>query len=73
VFALALGGCAMNLENIRKLGRDQQGLSTVEYTVLLVLIVAVSVGIWNKFGDALSDKLDDATTHVDENIDVTFK
>ena len=47
----------MKLANIRKLARDQKGLSTVEYTVLLVLIVACSVGLWQSFGEDLVTKL----------------
>jgi len=47
----------MNIENIRKLGRDERGLSTVEYTILLVLIVACSVGLWKGLGTDLTTKL----------------
>ncbi len=56
----------MKLENIRKLTRDQRGLSTVEYTVLLVLIVAVSVGLWNKFGHIVEGKLTAASAKFDK-------
>jgi hypothetical protein len=45
---------------LRELGRDVRGLSTVEYTILLVLIVAGTVKLWNEFGDDLSGKLKDA-------------
>jgi len=55
--ALAPGGSVMKIENIRKLGRDERGLSTVEYTILLVLIVACSVGLWKKLGEDVTDKL----------------
>ncbi len=47
----------MKFENMRKLARDQKGLSTVEYTVLLVLIVACSVGLWQSLGEDLVEKL----------------
>lgn len=63
----------MKLANIRKLARDQKGLSTVEYTVLLVLIVAVSVGLWNTFGNDLADKLEDSTGQIGEKTDTTFR
>ncbi len=52
----------MKFEIIRKLARDEKGLSTVEYTVLLVLIVACSVGLWNSFGTDLKAKLTDSNT-----------
>lgn len=49
------------MQRLRALGRDVRGLSTVEYTVLLVLIVAGTVGLWNGFGDELVKKLEGAT------------
>ena len=57
----------MTFEKIRKLGRDQRGLSTVEYTVLLVLIVACTVGLWNKLGNKVETKITSATTQFDKN------
>ena len=48
----------MNTVNrLRELGRDTRGLSTVEYTILLVLIVAGTVGLWGEFGKDLTAKL----------------
>ncbi len=44
----------------RSLLCDQRGLSTVEYTVLLVLIVAIAVATWNKFGKNVHDQLVDS-------------
>ncbi len=37
--------------------RDTRGLSTVEYIILLVVIVVGSVGIWNEIGSDLVGKL----------------
>ena len=53
---------------IRKLRSDERGLSTVEYVVLLVLIVAVAVALWNVFGNTVTGKLLDATTTFDSNV-----
>lgn len=53
---------------IRKLKSDERGLSTVEYVVLLVLIVAVAVALWNVFGNTVTGKLLDATTTFDNNV-----
>ena len=47
----------MQIHIRRSLLRDQRGLSTVEYTVLLVLIVACAVGLWTTFGGALKSKI----------------
>ena len=53
---------------IRKLKSDERGLSTVEYVVLLVLIVAVAVALWNVFGNTVTGKLLDATKTFDSNV-----
>ena len=52
----------MFAQAMRRLGRDVRGLSTVEYTILLVLVVAGTVGLWNKFGKDLKGKLEDGQT-----------
>jgi Flp pilus assembly pilin Flp len=49
------------VNRLRVLGRDVRGLSTVEYTILLVLVVAGTVGLWNNFGKDLKGKLNKST------------
>ncbi len=49
------------LGNLRRLGRDARGLSTVEYTILLVLVVGGTVKLWTDFGDDLVKKLKTST------------
>jgi Flp pilus assembly pilin Flp len=46
---------------LTKLREDDRGLSTVEYVVLLVLIVAMAVAAWNGFGKSVNDKLKQAS------------
>ncbi|HVW25524.1 MAG TPA: hypothetical protein VHC69_09145 [Polyangiaceae bacterium] len=36
---------------------DQRGLSSVEYVVLLVLVVAASVGLWVTFGSNVTTRI----------------
>ena len=55
----------MRMQARRSLVRDQRGLSTVEYTVLLVLIVACTVKLWNEFGQSVVSKLQDSQTQFD--------
>jgi Flp pilus assembly pilin Flp len=57
---------------IRDLQRDERGLSTVEYVVLLVLIVAIAVALWNVFGNLFVSKLSAAATEFDQEV-VTSK
>lgn len=51
-----------------KLSRDQKGLSTVEYVVLLVLIVVMSVALWNVFGNTVADKLLNSAIEFDSEV-----
>ena len=53
---------------LSKLKSDVRGLSTVEYVVLLVLIVAVAVALWNVFGNTVTGKLSDATDAFEKNV-----
>jgi Flp pilus assembly pilin Flp len=56
------------LSNVRRLGKDKRGLSTVEYTVLLVLIVAGAVSIWNKLGQNVIDQLGKSQTSFQKGV-----
>ena len=44
----------------RSLQRDQRGLSTVEYTVLLVLILAGAIALWKQLGSDVHKQLKSA-------------
>lgn len=55
----------MRMQARRSLLRDQRGLSTVEYTVLLVLIVACTVGLWQTFGESIITKLEGSQAEFD--------
>jgi Flp pilus assembly pilin Flp len=46
---------------LHRLRNDERGLSTVEYVVLLVLIVAMAVAAWNSFGKDVNAKLKTAS------------
>ena len=48
--------------------RDERGLSTVEYVVLLVLICAACVGLWSTFGSTLTEKLGGASDEFESNV-----
>jgi len=42
---------------LRALARDQRGLTTVEYVIVLALIAVVAVSTWQTFGDAVKGYL----------------
>jgi Flp pilus assembly pilin Flp len=48
------------------LARDERGLSTVEYVIILVLIAAAAIGLWVSFGTKLREKITDSNTELDK-------
>jgi Flp pilus assembly pilin Flp len=46
---------------LRKLRGDQRGLTTVEYAIILCVIVAISVATWDNFGGAVEERLGEDT------------
>ncbi|MBX7192332.1 MAG: hypothetical protein K1X94_09750 [Sandaracinaceae bacterium] len=49
----------------RTLLADADGLSTVEYVIILCLIAVVCFGVWRQFGNMIKDKVDGATQTMD--------
>jgi Flp pilus assembly pilin Flp len=50
----------------RSLLRDNRGLTTVEYIIILCLIAVVGFGVWKKFGEKVKDKVGGSTDQVDK-------
>jgi Flp pilus assembly pilin Flp len=46
------------------IARDDRGLSTVEYVIILVLIAVVAIFSWSKFGEAVTKKIDTSTEEI---------
>lgn len=46
--------------------RDERGLTTVEYVIILVLIAVMAIGVWQKFGTAIQGQVTGSTKAVDE-------
>jgi len=42
---------------LKQLWKDEEGLTTVEYALLLVLIVVVAVTAWQTLGTGVKDKV----------------
>ena len=47
---------------VRTLLDDTRGLTTVEYIIILCLIAVVGFAVWQKFGDTVKTKVNDANT-----------
>ena len=45
------------LKTLKRLWNDEDGLTTVEYALLLVLIVVVAVTAWTTLGTTVRDKV----------------
>lgn len=43
-----------------QIARDERGLSTVEYVIILVLVAVMSIGVWRTFGTKVYDRVDTA-------------
>jgi Flp pilus assembly pilin Flp len=52
-------------ESMRRLLRDQRGLTTVEYVIVLCLIAGLAVGSWQTFGDNVNRYLGKATSDIE--------
>lgn len=51
---------AMKMKKSQKLTgllRDERGLTTVEYIIILCLIAVVGFAIWKKFGETVKQKV----------------
>ncbi len=50
------------LQILKRLWTDEAGLTTVEYALLLVLIVAAAVTAWTQLGSQVSTEVGGVTT-----------
>lgn len=44
-------------EMAKKLWKDEEGLTTVEYALLLALLVVAAITIWTTFGDTVRNSI----------------
>ena len=49
---------------LKRLWTDEDGLTTVEYALLLVLIVIVGITAWQSLGGSVSDKVDEVNNTI---------
>lgn len=60
------------MNNLRKwmtrvqIGKDERGLSTVEYVIILVIVAVGGIGLWQKFGKAMTKQMDANTKSINE-------
>jgi Flp pilus assembly pilin Flp len=51
-------------ETQRTLARDQRGLTTVEYIIVLGLIAVVGIAAWQQFGETLVGEVEAADGYI---------
>ena len=51
-------------KNTRSLRRNTEGLSTVEYVILLMLIAVVGIVAWRQFGNTVVSKINSGNSQV---------
>ena len=50
---------------IKTLWTDEEGLTTVEYALLLALLVVAAVGVWSAFGTKLQSAVSSSSSAFD--------
>jgi len=48
--------------------RNEAGLSTVEYVIILVLVAAIAIGTWQTFGKTVTSGLSKATDKFNSDV-----
>ena len=51
--------------SVSRICKDDRGLSTVEYAIILVLVAVFAIATWSKFGNTVKTKIDDSNSTVD--------
>lgn len=54
----------MKKNNVRALIKDTEGLSTVEYVIILILIAVVGITAWRTFGNTVVTKINSGNSQV---------
>ncbi|MEZ4391073.1 MAG: hypothetical protein R3A48_08260 [Polyangiales bacterium] len=54
----------MKKNNVRGLIQDTEGLSTVEYVIILILIAVVGITAWRTFGNTVVNKINSGNSQI---------
>lgn len=53
------------IEMVKALWTDEEGLTTVEYALLLALLVVAAIGVWTAFGARVRTSVSESTNAFD--------
>jgi len=54
----------MKKNNVRAMIKDTEGLSTVEYVIILILIAVVGITAWRTFGNTVVNKINSGNSQI---------
>lgn len=54
----------MNTRNQRTLATNTEGLSTIEYVIILILIAVVGIAAWRTFGQTVVSKVSQGNSQI---------
>lgn len=49
------------LDRIKTIWADEEGLTTVEYALLMALLVVAAIAVWTTFGDKVKESVSSST------------
>jgi Flp pilus assembly pilin Flp len=52
------------IDTIKKMWSDEEGLTTVEYALLLALLVVAAVAVWTTFGRQVQSSVSTSSTSI---------
>ena len=56
------------IEGLRRIWADEQAITTVEYAILLVLIVVIAIGSWVSFSQTVQNSVQHSQQAVDNAV-----
>jgi Flp pilus assembly pilin Flp len=56
----------LDAQKTRTLARDERGLTTVEYIIVLGLIAVVGIAAWQQFGETLIGEVEAADSYISD-------
>jgi Flp pilus assembly pilin Flp len=64
-------GASRATARVSNIVRDERGLSTVEYVILLALIAVVAIGVWTTFGEQVRDAVENSSDQFEHVVEAS--
>ena len=53
------------INKIKSIWKDEEGLTTVEYALLMALLVVAAIGVWTAFGQKIQTAVSSSSSAID--------